>query len=73
LIRNKQKKNFEYKSKGQMAIIGKRSGIASVFGMNIHGFLAWWLWRSVYLSKISRLENCGEVSICQKYQDLKRE
>ena len=56
LIRNKQKKNFEYKSKGQMAIIGKRSGIASVFGMNIHGFLAWWLWRSVYLSKISRLE-----------------
>ena len=56
LIRNKQKKNFEYKSKGQMAIIGKRSGIASVFGMNIHGFLAWWFWRSVYLSKISRLE-----------------
>jgi NADH:ubiquinone reductase (H+-translocating) len=56
LIRNKQKKNFKYQSKGQMAIIGKRSGIASVFGMNIHGFLAWWLWRSVYLSKISRLE-----------------
>ena len=56
LIRNKQKKNFEYKSKGQMAIIGKRSGIASIFGMSIHGFLAWWLWRSVYLSKISRLE-----------------
>lgn len=56
LIRNKQKKNFVYKSKGQMAIIGKRSGIASVFGINIHGLLAWWLWRSVYLSKISRLE-----------------
>jgi NADH dehydrogenase len=56
LIKNKQKKNFEYKSKGQMAIVGKRSGIASVFGISIHGFLAWWIWRSVYLSKISRLE-----------------
>jgi NADH dehydrogenase len=56
LIKNKQKKNFEYKSKGQMAIIGKRAGIASVFGINIHGFLAWWIWRSVYLSKISRME-----------------
>ncbi|MBM3895160.1 MAG: NAD(P)/FAD-dependent oxidoreductase [Thaumarchaeota archaeon] len=56
LIRNKQKKSFEYRTKGQMAIIGKRSGIASVFGINVHGFLAWWLWRSVYLSKISRLE-----------------
>lgn len=56
LIRNKPKKKFEYGSKGQMAIIGKRAGIASVFGINVHGFLAWWLWRSVYLSKIPKFE-----------------
>ena len=35
-----------------MAIIGKRTGIASFLGMNIHGLLAWILWRNVYLSKI---------------------
>lgn len=52
LIKNQEKKKFEYKSKGQMAIIGKRTGIASFFGMNIHGLIAWILWRNVYLSKI---------------------
>lgn len=39
-----------------MAIIGKRTGIAAIFGMNIHGFLAWWIWRSVYLNKIPRAD-----------------
>ncbi len=52
LIRNQGKKKFVYESKGQMAIIGKRSGIASFLGMNIHGLIAWILWRNIYLSKI---------------------
>jgi len=52
LIKNKTKKRFEYRMKGQMAIIGKRTGIASIFGANVHGWLAWWLWRVIYLSKI---------------------
>ena len=47
-----QKKKFAYRPKGQMAVIGKRAGIASVFGMNISGFWAWLVWRNVYLSKI---------------------
>ena len=52
LIKNLEKKKFQFKSKGQMAIIGKRTGIATFFGMNISGFLAWLIWRNVYLSKI---------------------
>jgi len=53
LIKNLEKKKFQYKSKGQMAIIGKRTGIATFLGMNISGFLAWLIWRNVYLSKIA--------------------
>lgn len=53
LIKNREKEKFEFKSRGQMAVIGKRSAIASVFGMNMSGFWAWLIWRSVYLSKIS--------------------
>jgi NADH dehydrogenase len=53
LIKNLEKKKFQFKSKGQMAIIGKRTGIATLFGMNISGFLAWLIWRNVYLSKIA--------------------
>ena len=54
LIRNDEMKKFEYESRGQMAIIGKRNGVASIFGMNISGIWAWFLWRNVYLSKIPR-------------------
>ena len=53
LINKLEKKKFEYHSKGQMAIIGKRTGIATFLGMNISGFLAWLIWRNVYLSKVS--------------------
>ena len=41
LIKNSTKEKFVYHSKGQMAIIGKRSGIATFLGMNISGFWAW--------------------------------
>ncbi|NND85950.1 MAG: NAD(P)/FAD-dependent oxidoreductase [Nitrosopumilus sp.] len=56
LIQNSSKEKFEYHSKGQMAIIGKRSGIATFMGMNISGFWAWLIWRNVYLSKISTFD-----------------
>ncbi len=52
MIKNSEKEKFVYQSKGQMAIIGKRSGIATFLGINISGFLAWLIWRSIYLSKI---------------------
>ncbi len=57
LIRNKAKAAFVFKSRGQMAIIGKRTGIASFLGSNISGFWAWVLWRNVYISKIPRWNN----------------
>ena len=52
IINNSQKEEFVYQSKGQLAIIGKRTGIATILGMNISGFLAWVIWRNVYLSKV---------------------
>jgi len=54
LIKNKEMEKFEYRSRGQMAIIGKRNGVASFFGMNISGIWAWALWRNVYISKIPK-------------------
>lgn len=61
LIENSQKEKFEYHSKGQMAIIGKRTGIATFLGMNISGFWAWLIWRNVYLSKMATLEKKTRV------------
>lgn len=54
-INGDEMKKFAYKPRGQMAVIGKRTGIAHVFGMNIRGILAWVLWRNIYLSKVPTL------------------
>jgi NADH dehydrogenase len=49
-------KPFEYHNKGVMATIGKRTGVALVNGKQVHGFLAWLLWRSFYWSHLPTRE-----------------
>ena len=61
LIKNSEKEKFDYHSKGQLAIIGKRTGIATFLGINISGFLAWLIWRNVYLSKIPTFDKKTRV------------
>jgi len=61
LIKNSEKEKFAYHSKGQLAIIGKRTGIATFLGVNISGFLAWLIWRNVYLSKIPTFDKKTRV------------
>ncbi len=51
-----KKKPFRYNSLGQLAAIGRRTGVGNILGVNFSGFLAWWLWRTFYLSKLPRLE-----------------
>jgi NADH dehydrogenase len=38
------------------AAIGRRTGVANILGTNFSGFIAWWLWRTIYLSNLPRLE-----------------
>ena len=44
---------FNYKTKGMMALIGKRNGVGFVFGYKIQGFIGWILWRLYYWGKSS--------------------
>lgn len=54
---------FRFRALGQLAAIGRRTGVARVFGVNFSGFFAWWLWRTIYLSKLPRLEKKIRVAI----------
>jgi NADH:ubiquinone reductase (H+-translocating) len=54
---------FDYKTKGMMALIGQRNGVGILFGHRIHGFIAWWLWRSYYLGNLPTLEKKLRVSV----------
>ena len=51
-----KKAKFDYKTKGMMAEIGKRAGVATVLGFKLHGFVAWWLWRTYYLSNLPTIK-----------------
>jgi NADH:quinone reductase (non-electrogenic) len=47
-------KPFRYRTMGMLASIGHHTGVASMFGFKFSGFIAWWMWRSVYLMKLPR-------------------
>lgn len=59
----KPTKCFRFSTLGRLAAIGHRSGVAQVFGFNFSGFLAWWLWRTVYLGKLPRVEKKVRVAL----------
>src|SRR5262245_11018 len=46
-----------------MGALGHRSAVAEVFGIKISGFLAWWLWRTIYLSKLPGLDRKIRVAV----------
>jgi NADH:ubiquinone reductase (H+-translocating) len=48
-------KSFSFTTLGQLAAIGRRTGVAMVFGVKFSGFVAWAFWRAVYLMKLPRL------------------
>ena len=62
-IRGGTKKPFTFKTLGQLAAIGHRTGVARILGFKFSGFFAWWLWRSIYLSKLPTIEKKIRVAI----------
>jgi NADH dehydrogenase len=55
-------KLFSFKTIGLLASIGRRMGVARVLGFNFSGFFAWWMWRTVYLSKLPGLDKKVRVA-----------
>ncbi len=62
-INGGEKKPFRFKTIGQLAAIGKRTGVARILGHNFSGFFAWWLWRTIYLAKLPRFEKKLRVAL----------
>ena len=62
-IDGREKKPFSFSTIGQLAAIGRRTGVANIFGVNFSGFIAWWMWRTIYLSKLPRFEKKIRVAV----------
>jgi NADH dehydrogenase len=62
-VRGGRKKAFAFSTIGQLATIGRRTGVARIMGVNFSGFVAWWLWRTIYLAKLPRAEKKLRVAL----------
>jgi NADH dehydrogenase len=62
-LKGKRTMPFTYKAPGQLATIGRRTGVAKIFGLKFSGVVGWVLWRTVYLLKLPRLEKKLRVGL----------
>jgi NADH:ubiquinone reductase (H+-translocating) len=56
-------KPFYFRPRGMLASIGHRNAVAEIYGVKLSGFVAWFLWRGIYLSKLPTLSRKLEVAI----------
>jgi len=55
-LRRAPRRTFAFTALGKMGALGHRSAVAQIGGIKLSGFLAWWLWRTVYLMKLPGLD-----------------
>jgi NADH:ubiquinone reductase (H+-translocating) len=46
---------FRYRPKGQLSSIGHNKAVAEIFGLKLSGFIAWLMWRGLYLLRVPTL------------------
>lgn len=54
---------FAFSTLGTMGALGHHSAVANIRGVKLSGFLAWLLWRTIYLMKIPGIDRKVRVSM----------
>lgn len=62
-VRGEPLQPFRFKIIGMLATIGRRRGVAEIFGWRFSGIVAWWLWRGIYLSKLPGVQKKVRVAL----------
>jgi NADH dehydrogenase len=62
-ITGRPRRPFHFHALGKLGSLGHRSAVAEVFGVKLSGFLAWWLWRTIYLMKLPGLDRKLRVAV----------
>jgi len=58
-----KKTKFDYKTKGMMALIGRKNGVGILMGHRVHGFVGWVIWRFYYLSTLPTVQKKLRVMV----------
>jgi len=62
-LKSESTKPFSYKMMGQLCSIGGQCAIAEIMGIKLSGFIAWFLWRGIYLLKLPSIAQMIKVGI----------
>ncbi len=54
---------FRYETLGTLASIGHHTGVGVVFGIRVRGWLAWFMWRGYYWSRVPGINRKVRVAI----------
>lgn len=54
-LRGRPTRPFGYAPVGQLSSIGHNKAVAQLYGLRLYGFVAWLMWRGIYLLKIPTL------------------
>jgi NADH dehydrogenase len=54
---------FTYQPAGALALVGRHSGVVELYGHHFSGFLAWAMWRAVYLSKMPGMAQRSRIAL----------
>ena len=52
VLNNEPTRPFYFKPVGELCSIGGHQAVADIFGLHLSGFIAWFVWRGVYLFKL---------------------
>lgn len=63
VVEHRETELFKFKALGVVAGLGRRSAVAEILGFKFSGFVAWWLWRTIYLIKLPGFERKLRVAI----------
>jgi len=62
-IQGRPTKPFSHVSQGSLCAIGGHNAVADIQGMLVSGFVAWFMWRAIYLFKLPSLAQKMKVGI----------
>ncbi len=54
---------FTHRNLGQLATVGQHAAVAEIGGWRFSGFLAWWMWRTIYLAKLPGISRKVRVMV----------
>lgn len=61
VLRGEKPKPFAFQPLGELALVGRHSGVARIYGHHFSGFPAWAMWRAIYLSKMPGMSQRARI------------